>query len=107
MGCDFAGAAMTNYPLISPEETYALIVGIEKYQAGSDWNLNGPANDAINFANWLLARGVTPENIHLFVSPLDENRDLLQKTKLVSKTASKDNIDIAFPNLVRYSNNSE
>jgi len=83
---------MTIPPQINTEQIHGLVVGIENYQAGSDWNLNGPANDAINFANWLLARGVNPEHIHLFVSPLDENRDLFQKTILAAKPANRENI---------------
>ena len=85
---------MTN-PQINPEETYALLVGIEKYTAGSGWNLNGPANDAIQFANWLLEKGVKSENIYLFVSPLDENRDLLKRTNITSQPANRENISDA------------
>lgn len=83
---------MTIISDINPEETYALVVGIEKYQAGHDWNLNGPAKDAINFTDWLLDRRVKPENIHLFVSPLEQNSNLLQKTSLIVKAANRENI---------------
>lgn len=83
---------MTIIPDINPEEIYALLVGIEKYHAGPDWNLNGPAKDAINFADWLLERRVKPENIHLFVSPLEQNSDLLQKIPLTVKPANRENI---------------
>ena len=83
---------MTIISDINPEETYALVVGIEKYQAGSDWNLNGPAKDAINFADFLVNRKIKPENIHLFVSPLNQNSDLLQKTSLPVKPANRENI---------------
>ncbi|MEH2079963.1 MAG: NB-ARC domain-containing protein, partial [Nostoc sp.] len=82
---------MTN-PHINPEKTYALVVGIEKYTAGSDWNLNGPANDAIQFANWLLDKGVKSENIYLFVSPLNENRDLLNRRNIKAQAANGKNI---------------
>jgi DNA polymerase III delta prime subunit len=92
MGCYFRGAAMTIISDINPEEIYALIVGIEKYQAGHDWNLNGPAKDAINFADWLLERRIKPENIHLFVSPLEQNSDLLKKTSLTVKDANREDI---------------
>jgi HEAT repeat protein/energy-coupling factor transporter ATP-binding protein EcfA2 len=77
---------------ISPEETHALVVGIEKYKAGSDWNLNGPANDAIKFAQWLFERKVNSENIHLFLSPLDTNRNLIQNTTLNYQAANQENI---------------
>ena len=54
--------------LVAPEETHAVIIGIEKYQAG--WSLDGAAADGVRFACWLLDRGVPPAQIHLFLSPL-------------------------------------
>ncbi|MBC8089636.1 MAG: caspase family protein [Phycisphaerae bacterium] len=52
--------------------TYALIVGIEQH-ATDDWpRLNGPANDARKFANWLDSVGVPANHIALFLSPNDE-----------------------------------
>lgn len=57
---------------IQPANVYALIVGIEQYQAGSDYNLKGPAQDALRFADWLLGQeGVNPNHLYLFLSPLD------------------------------------
>jgi hypothetical protein len=61
-------------------KTYALVVGIEKYAAGPDWNLNGPASDACRFTDWLLARGIPAENIALFLSPLEDNAVLAART---------------------------
>ena len=60
---------------VKPEHTYALVVSIEKYSVGSEWNLDGPVNDARNFANWLCCREVPSENIFLFLSPIDENKN--------------------------------
>ena len=54
-----------------PERTYALVVGIEKYQE-SHWNVGGQADDAIKFAQWLGSRGVPKDNIRLCLSPLEE-----------------------------------
>lgn len=59
---------------IQPANVYALVVGIEKYQAGPEYDLNGPANDALKFSSWLLEQGVEPEHIYLFLSPLDQNQ---------------------------------
>jgi hypothetical protein len=81
---------------IPPNETYALIVGIETYSfkygdndAIKLGNLNGPAKAAIDFADWLVSRDVPPDNIHMFVSPLsEENEDLL---KLSNKVKSLHN----------------
>lgn len=56
-----------------PEHIHALIVGIERYDAGADWDLNGPAGDALRFMNWLRSGNVPQENILLFLSPLDQN----------------------------------
>lgn len=56
-----------------PEHIHALIVGIERYEAGADWDLNGPAADALRFMQWLRSGNVPRENILLFLSPLDLN----------------------------------
>jgi Caspase domain len=66
---------------INTENVYALVVGIEKYKGGSGWDLNGPAKDALKFANWLLDRRVKPEHIQLFLSPLDANAGVLEDAK--------------------------
>lgn len=54
----------------SPKRTYALVVGIEQYEAGTTWDLPGPATDALDFTSWLRARGVPADQILLFLSPL-------------------------------------
>jgi len=64
----------------SPSRTVALVVGIEKYAAGEPWNLDGPASDAIRFAEWLLSRSVPPKNILALLSPLDKNRGILHES---------------------------
>lgn len=56
----------------SPQRTYAFVVGIERYDAGSAWDLDGPARDAARFTSWLFDRGVPAEQILVFLSPLDE-----------------------------------
>lgn len=77
--------------LVRPENVYALVVGIEKYEGGSEWDLNGPANDALKFANWLLEREVKPANIYLFLSPLNVNvLEDAKARKLTPKTATHD-----------------
>jgi Effector-associated domain 1/Caspase domain len=73
-------------------------VGIEKYKGGSEWDLNGPAKDALKFASWLLEHGVKPEHIQLFLSPLDENVGVLEEAKakgLNPFLADRDQIDSA------------
>lgn len=68
---------------VDSAKTYALIVGIEKYDNLPEerW-LDGPARDALDFANWLIQRGVNPHNIGLFISPLDNSQSLIREAKL-------------------------
>src|SRR5450432_361701 len=54
-----------------PATTYAIVVGIEKYAGGKDWNLNGPASDACRMALWLRKNGVPADRIAFHLSPLD------------------------------------
>jgi hypothetical protein len=63
-----------------PEQTYALVVGIEKYKE-SDWDVKGggPANNALQFAHWLRQRGMPKKNIKVCLSPLEENSDLVEQ----------------------------
>lgn len=62
---------------IDPKDTYAIVVGVEKYAGG--WDLDGPATDACKFVDWLLASGVAAENVRPFISPLEQNRDLVNR----------------------------
>jgi Effector-associated domain 2/Caspase domain len=56
----------------SPLRTYALVVGVERYDAGPDWDLDGPASDTARFTSWLIDRGVPPDHVLVFLSPLGE-----------------------------------
>src|ERR1035437_1282690 len=62
----------------TPDNTVAVIVGIEDYEISKGlelearWDLDGPASDAVRFAQWLHNRKVPPENIHIFQSALDQ-----------------------------------
>ncbi len=75
----------------SPERTYAIVIGIERYQGGC-WDVDGPVNDALKFAQWLCARGVPKENIHFCVSPLEENCYLVEQSELEIREATDQNI---------------
>jgi tetratricopeptide (TPR) repeat protein len=63
------------------QNTYALVVAIEKYTGIP--SLPGLVKDAIKFVDWLLNRQVPPENIFLFLSPIDQNsqNQLVQELK--------------------------
>lgn len=63
----------------APARTSAVVVGVESYEAGPDWDLDGPAEDAHRFAEWFLARGVPPERVRVLVSPLDRDRAARQR----------------------------
>jgi vWA-MoxR associated protein C-terminal domain/Caspase domain len=77
---------------ISPEKTVAFVVGIEKYDLASDCNLDGAANDALAFAQWLLDQGVKKEKILLFLSPLDKNRICCDGFGIPYEPATRDNV---------------
>ncbi|MBZ6109360.1 MULTISPECIES: VMAP-C domain-containing protein [Streptomyces] len=57
--------------------THAVLVAVEAYAGGTDWDLSGPANDAARMMRWLLERGVPGNRMHLLASPLAENEGLL------------------------------
>ncbi|MEQ8753665.1 MAG: tetratricopeptide repeat protein [Coleofasciculus sp. G1-WW12-02] len=76
---------------VKPEQTYGLVVGIEKYQENS-WNVDGQVNDALKFAQWLSARGVPRDNIRLCLSPLAGNGTLAESTEWVIEEATESNI---------------
>lgn len=75
---------------IDPDKTTAIVVGIERYDYGKSWNLNGPASDAVRFVRWLRERQVPKERILLFLSPLAENENLAQTTDVVAQPATRD-----------------
>ncbi|MGW0185800.1 caspase family protein [Streptomyces sp. NPDC003362] len=66
-------------PDVTPERTYALLVGIEQYDTGLR-PLPGAAADALGHAQWLIDNDVPPDHIRLCVSPLDTNRDHVRRT---------------------------
>ncbi|MEU5697939.1 caspase family protein [Streptomyces aurantiacus] len=57
-------------PPIDPSRVYALIVGIEAYDAGEDWSLPGPARDAVALHRMLRAAGVPDAQLRLHLAPL-------------------------------------
>ena len=62
---------------VSPDQTFAIVVGVEHYEVGEKWNLDGPAPDARRFAAWLLDRGVPADHIALCLAPLSSNKDAM------------------------------
>jgi hypothetical protein len=69
-----------------PERTHAVVVGIERYEAGDAWDLDGAAESALRIIRWLRERNVPAENITVLLSPLDTNvaraKQILAELKL-------------------------
>lgn len=82
----------------NPQNTYALVVGIEKYQLGKNYDLGGPVSDALAFVDWLCGQRVPLENIFLFLSPLEQNKSLTT-CGVVPHLASSVHIEEAILNL--------
>lgn len=57
-------------PRVRPARVHALIVGIEAYEAGTAWDLPGPARDAMVFHRLLRTAGVPAAQLHLHLAPL-------------------------------------
>lgn len=56
---------------LRPDGVHALIVGIERYDAGPAWDLPGPARDAVAFHALLRAAGVPDPQLRLHLAPLE------------------------------------
>src|SRR5262245_15638112 len=91
---------MTNITA-SPNKTFALVVGIEKYDVGPSWSLNGPASDACRFTDWLVKRGVPAEQILLFLAPHEENQALMGRKDPVPQPARQALVNQAITETLR------
>ncbi|MEU0948517.1 hypothetical protein ABZ379_38455 [Streptomyces canus] len=85
-------------PSITPERTFALVVGVESYEIDARLNLPGPARDAVRFADWLTGTaGVPKGNVRLLLSPLADTG-----VEVASKPATQKNVeDALFTDLPR------
>lgn len=70
-------------------ETHAFVVGIEQYDAGPNWNLNGPAGDAVRFLDYLRKRGVPKQNLNAYLAPLPANAELEQRARSLAATVGQ------------------
>ncbi|MGW4205749.1 effector-associated domain 2-containing protein [Streptomyces sp. NPDC004726] len=70
----------------------ALVVGVESYEAGSAWSLDGPVHDALGYAGWLRELGVREEALTLLLSPLERNRERVEKSGLRYRPADRDTV---------------
>jgi len=60
----------------APGRTLALVVGIDFYEYGDAWRLDGAAADALRFVDWLIRHKVPKANIALFLSSASWTGDL-------------------------------
>lgn len=72
--------------------THAVIVGVERYDGGADWDLDGPVRDAVGHARRLLKAGVAPERITLLLSPAPHNEGLARATGLTVREAGREDV---------------
>ena len=72
---------------VDPSRTKAILVGIEQYDEGAHWNLNGPVRDAVDFGGILAAKNVPPENIRFFLAPLQKNAFRLDHAKAIGSVS--------------------
>lgn len=71
--------------MLDPRELVVYVVGIERYDGGEAWDLDGPVADALDFAEWLIERGVPPHNIQAFLAPLKHGDPLASRPVLSGK----------------------
>jgi hypothetical protein len=79
----------------APANSHAIVVGIERYEAGPSWNLDGPASDAIRFMEYLKRRGVPKKNVQAYLTPLPENAAIVNRAdELAAKVAAPTQAEI-------------
>src|SRR5262245_2598035 len=83
-----------------PARTYAVLVGVEKYDAGAAWNKLFILRDVLEFYKWLRSRGVPAEQIVTLFSPGDESVAALAEAKVGDiPAATSENVIKAFDSL--------
>lgn len=75
------------------DDVRAIVVGIDHYEYGDQWDLNGPTRDALNTVQWLFEQGVPEKNIALFLAPrswddADVRALVASRPKLVQRVAT-------------------
>lgn len=63
-----------------PGRTYAVLVGVEKYDGDTITDLSGPVRDVLDFYEWLRGQGVPADQITTLASPMDENAASLSQS---------------------------
>jgi hypothetical protein len=78
---------------MAPAGTFALLVGVERHDAGAHWDLDGPAADAACFAAWLSKRGVPGAQMVACVSPRPRKVPLQWPQGCKTGPATRDHIE--------------
>jgi Effector-associated domain 2/Caspase domain len=82
-----------------PARTYAVLVGVEKYDAGAAWNKLSILRDVLEFHKWLRSRNVPAEQIVTLFSPRDESVAALAESKVGATPATSENVRNTFDSL--------
>jgi hypothetical protein len=75
----------------TPANTHAIVVGIERYDAGTSWNLDGPASDAVRFLEYLGRQGVPTANVRTYLRTMPENTALNGRAQALSSELGQPN----------------
>ncbi|KRV47422.1 hypothetical protein AQ490_08180 [Wenjunlia vitaminophila] len=75
-----------------PSRTRALVVGVESYGGEPGWQLDGPVNDALTWARWLLTAGVPPDRVTLLLSPLERNTRHAERAPVAHRPADRETV---------------
>lgn len=81
-----------NRPIAEAAQTHAVLVGIEVYDAGSRWNLDGPARDLLDIYAWLRNHHVPATQIHCLASPLADNETALRAAGVAWRPATSGSV---------------
>jgi hypothetical protein len=85
--------------IADPARTHALLVGVERYDAGAAWNKLSILRDVLEFHDWLRSMGVSAEQIVTLFSPRDESAAALAQSKIATVPATSENVLKAFDSL--------
>jgi hypothetical protein len=75
-----------------PARTHALLVGVEKYDAGAKWNTLSILRDVLELHEWLRSNGVPEKQIVTLFSPRDESAAALAESKVATNPATSEKV---------------
>lgn len=75
-----------------PARTHAVLIGIELYAAGSNWDLDGPSRDVLAIYEWLRGHTVPASQIQTIVSALPRNAAVFGEAGIACPPATSGSI---------------